>query len=179
MRAKTRNQGNVKLIAGALAFVFLVIGIFVGNSISGYYVYQVDMNVADLPSTSTDGFTEVGISIAPMEILLTGSCRRMSVMTSAEQIASIDLAIRRMEAPRPLAHDIITNEMKVFGIEVLMVKIHSLEDGIYYSNIIFRQNNKVLQMDSKPSDAVAIALRMNAPVYVSDDLLKAEGKAVC
>ena len=176
---KMRPGGGNRLIIVGLIAVFLVAGVFIGNSISGYYTYRIEEDTARIPSLSTDDFTEVSVSIEPAIIYLTGACRQILMVTTLEQTASIDMALRRMQSLRPLAHDIMTKQMKVFGIEILMVKVHTLEEGAYYADIIFRQNNKVLEMDARPSDAIALAIRMNAPIYVSNDLMEDQGEAVC
>ena len=177
----TKRGSGVKSRVGiaAIVVVLLLVGILIGNSISGYYVLRVEEDIGKIPSLSTDDFTEVNVGVEPAIIYLTGDCRQISMVTTLEQTTSIEMAIRNMEGTRPLTHDLITKQMKVFGMEVLMVKIHTLVDGTYYSDLVIRQGAKVLEMDARPSDTIAIALRMNAPIYVSNELMEEEGKAAC
>ena len=178
MSNKTPKNMNMGIVA--LPMVFLFVGVFIGNSISGYYTYRIETDVAGLDCMSIEEFTEIDISVLNEGIIfLTSGCRRMSMLTTPEQTMSIDRALKGMGEPRPLAHDLMSNQIEVFGIEVVMVKIHTFEDGIYYANLILRQNNIVLEMDSRPSDAIAIAVRTGAPIYVSTTLLEEKGKAVC
>jgi len=179
MKSKqTSGQGKV-LIVTALAVALFSLGIFVGNSISGYYAYQVETDMAGIGCLSTDDFSAATISVSDSLVYLTSGCMRMSIVTTPEQTMSIDAGIRKLESERPLAHDIMANQLQVFGIEVAMVKIHTVEDGVYYADLILKSGNKLLRMDARPSDAIAIAVRTNAPVYVSNELMDEEGFAIC
>jgi bifunctional DNase/RNase len=60
-----------------------------------------------------------------------------------------------------------------------MVKIESFSGGAYFAKLLLQQGNKILNLDSRPSDAIAIAVRTNAPVYVSKDIMTMMGENVC
>jgi bifunctional DNase/RNase len=80
---------------------------------------------------------------------------------------------------RPNTHDLMQDELEMFEIKVLMVKIESFHEGTYYSKLILQQNNKILNLDSRPSDAISIAVRFGSPIYIKDDLMKQFGKNIC
>ena len=82
------------------------------------------------------------------------------------------MAMEYLETPRPLTHDLITNLIKGIDANLSAVKIIKLKDGVFYS-ILDIQSNKIGQreIDSRPSDALAIALRMHAPILVSTEIM--------
>jgi bifunctional DNase/RNase len=172
-------MADTKIIAAVIAVVMLAAGIFIGNSISGYYTYRIDTDMLQIDSLSTEGFTEVDVDLNLNELTLTGDCRQISMAISPDQAYSIDMALRKMEGIRPLTHDLMDLQMEVFGIEVVIAKIHTLEEGAYYADLILKQDNRVLTIDARPSDAIALAIRARAPIYVSDSLMEDEGVAAC
>ncbi len=98
--------------------------------------------------------------------------RRLPVLIGAFEAQSIAMAMEYLETPRPLTHDLITNLIKGIDANLSAVKIIKLKDGVFYS-ILDIQSNKIGQreIDSRPSDALAIALRMHAPILVSTEIM--------
>jgi bifunctional DNase/RNase len=85
---------------------------------------------------------------------------------------SIALAIGRVITPRPLTHDLIKNILNSLGIDIIRVVITDIVDNTYYAILHLEDNGKEVPVDSRPSDAVAIALRVNAPIFVEEDILE-------
>ncbi|MEM4703214.1 MAG: DUF151 domain-containing protein [Candidatus Pacearchaeota archaeon] len=77
-----------------------------------------------------------------------------------------------------MTHDIIKNIFEIYDIKVIHVIIHETRDGIYLAKIFLRQGNKILALDSRPSDAIAIALRFDAKIYIKRQVLE-EGENIC
>ncbi len=98
--------------------------------------------------------------------------RRLPVLIGAFEAQSIAMAMEYMETPRPLTHDLITNLIKGIDSKLSAVKIIKLKDGIFYS-ILDIESKKIgrCEIDSRPSDALAIALRMHAPIFVSTKIM--------
>ena len=98
--------------------------------------------------------------------------RRLPVLIGAFEAQSIAMAMEYMETPRPLTHDLITNLIKGIDANLSAVKIIKLKDGVFYS-VLDIQSNKIghREIDSRPSDALAIALRMHAPILISNDIM--------
>ena len=98
--------------------------------------------------------------------------RRLPVLIGAFEAQSIAMAMEYMETPRPLTHDLITN--LIYGIDANLsaVKIIKLKDGVFYS-VLDIQSSTIghREIDSRPSDALAIALRMHAPILVSTEIM--------
>ena len=98
--------------------------------------------------------------------------RSLPVLIGAFEAQSIAMAMEYMETPRPLTHDLITNLIKGIDANLSAVKIIKLKDGVFYS-VLDIQSNTIGQreIDSRPSDALAIALRMHAPILVSTEIM--------
>lgn len=89
---------------------------------------------------------------------------------SAEALA-IALELRGEKPPRPLTHDLMRNILDELGVRVVRVVIHDLVDRTYYAYITLETPFGMRDIDSRPSDALALALRANAPVYVSGNVV--------
>lgn len=85
---------------------------------------------------------------------------------------SIALAIGKVMTPRPLTHDLIKNIFDVLSVKVTRIVITEIIDNTYYALIYASSSGKELLIDSRPSDAVAVALRVGAPIFVSSDVLE-------
>jgi bifunctional DNase/RNase len=88
---------------------------------------------------------------------------------------AITLQLQGMEAPRPLTHDLLKNVLETLGGEVQYVVINGLEKNTYYARIILELDDEILEIDSRPSDAIALAVRVDAPIYVADEVMELAG----
>ena len=89
--------------------------------------------------------------------------------------ASINAAMTGMKPPRPLTHDLFLLTLEAFGAEIRRAVITKLEDDVYYARLIMEAQNevmerKIVELDARPSDSVALAVRAEAPIYVVRDL---------
>ena len=98
--------------------------------------------------------------------------RRLPVLVGAYEAQAIAMAMEYMETPRPLTHDLIVNTVQGVGGKLSAVKITKLENGVFYS-ILDLQVEKLgnFQIDSRPSDALAVALRMHSPIMVAEEVM--------
>jgi hypothetical protein len=81
------------------------------------------------------------------------------------------MALSNMKASRPLTHDLIVGIFDRLEIEIARVVISDLIDNTFYASLYLLHNGKEFHIDSRPSDAIAIALRIGAPVFVEEDVL--------
>ena len=88
---------------------------------------------------------------------------------------AIALELSGASIARPLTHDLIKNLLDTLEAEVCMVIIHDLRDSTFYGQIILKWQENTLEIDSRPSDAIAVALRANAPIFVSDEVIDEAG----
>ena len=99
--------------------------------------------------------------------------RILPVLVGAYEAQSIAMAMEFVETPRPLTHDLIVNMINEIEGKISAIKITKVEDGIYFSSIDI--DSKIFgnkKIDSRPSDALAIALRVHAPILVASDVMK-------
>jgi uncharacterized protein len=86
---------------------------------------------------------------------------------------AIALEVEKAQAPRPLTHDLLKNLVHGLNAQVQRVVVTELKDDTFYAVIWIEQNGEVVAMDSRPSDALALALRADCPIYVDEDVLRA------
>lgn len=102
--------------------------------------------------------------------------RKLPIVIGAFEAQSIAIALESdIKPPRPLTHDLFKNFCDQFSIKIKQVIIHKLVDGVFYSSIIAEQNNHEEIVEARTSDAIALALRFNAPVFTYKDILKKAG----
>lgn len=98
--------------------------------------------------------------------------RKLPIVIGSFEAQSIAIALdSEMMTPRPLTHDLLNNILIGFEIEVVEVVIHAYQDNIFYSKLILQKGNEVVEMDSRTSDAVAVAIRANVPIYTYSKIL--------
>jgi len=85
---------------------------------------------------------------------------------------SIALALGRVITPRPLTHDLLKNILTTLDVGVSRIVVTDIIDNTYYASIYLLKGSKEIPVDSRPSDAVAIALRLHVPIFVEDDILE-------
>lgn len=100
--------------------------------------------------------------------------RQFPIVIGEFEAASIDRRVRGGETPRPLTHDLLINSVEELGGELDSILIDNLEDGIYYAKLRMRRGGDWLEVDSRPSDAIAVAVACDPPlpIYVAEDVLQ-------
>lgn len=102
--------------------------------------------------------------------------RRLPIVIGRFEAQSIAIAIEDGLVPdRPLSHDLFTTIALTFNLYLKSVIIHKLKEGVFYSYLNFEQDGITNQIDSRTSDAVALALRFNCPIFTSEEILKKAG----
>jgi len=102
--------------------------------------------------------------------------RQLPIVIGAAEAQSIAIALEKeIQPPRPLTHDLFRNLANNFNIKVKQVIIHKLIDGIFYSSLICESEGVEKIIDSRTSDAIAIALRFRAPIFTYKDILEKAG----
>ncbi len=184
-----------KILIVAILLIGIVAGLLLaGFSPVGMVIYQGknSLDSSDflmIPHLSLDGFSEVVIDVDDVSeaengdgvgfVYLYSNCRRIVMLTSENQVMSIRNGLEGELEFRPSSHDTMKNVFDTFGMDVILVKITHLENDVYFARLFLVQGTRVLNLDSKPTDAIAIALRSGAPIFVSDDLLEQQGEKVC
>jgi len=101
--------------------------------------------------------------------------RRIPIIIGPVEAQAIAIQLEGLKPPRPLTHDLIKNVALAFEIALLEVIIYKLEEGIFYSELLCEMNGKEVRIDSRTSDAVALALRFRCPIYTTEDILLKAG----
>jgi bifunctional DNase/RNase len=101
--------------------------------------------------------------------------RRLPIVIGGFEAQAIAVAMERMAPNRPLTHDLFKNTLESFNIVLKEVVINNLADGIFYSRLICDRNGEQVDIDSRTSDALAMAVRYNCPIYTYEFILDAAG----
>jgi hypothetical protein len=101
--------------------------------------------------------------------------RRLPIVIGGFEAQAIAVAMERMSPNRPLTHDLFKNTLDTFNIALKEVIINNLSDGIFYSRLICERNGELFDIDSRTSDALAMAVRFNCPIYTYEFILDAAG----
>jgi bifunctional DNase/RNase len=104
-----------------------------------------------------------------------GLGRTLPIFIGAPEATAIAFALQGMDTPRPMTHDLIRDLLEALGTDVLRVVITELKTATYFAEIVLRQAEQEIPVSSRPSDAVAVAVRTGAPLFVSDELMDSEG----
>ncbi|MGC9973795.1 MAG: bifunctional nuclease family protein [Gaiellaceae bacterium] len=87
------------------------------------------------------------------------------------EAAAILMKLQETPAPRPMTHDLVADIVQQLGGEVVAITVTELRDSTFYASITVRQNGGEIEIDSRPSDAIAIAMRVDADIYVADEVM--------
>jgi bifunctional DNase/RNase len=131
---------------------------------------------------SLENFTEVEIKINENILTLTdkkNKCNAIIVAIDKTQAYSIEQGIKSEVSFRPMTHDILRDILEEYEIELLFVKITELKRNSYLARMILENENKILNLDLRPSDGIAIAVRKNKPVYVSEQVMRDAAEKIC
>ena len=101
--------------------------------------------------------------------------RRLPIVIGGFEAQAIAVAMERMTPNRPLTHDLFKNALEVFEADLKEVVINNLLDGIFYARLVCIKNGETIEIDSRTSDALAMAVRFNCPIYTYEFILDAAG----
>src|SRR5690606_7510425 len=101
--------------------------------------------------------------------------RRLPIVIGGFEAQAIAVALERMQPSRPLTHDLFANFMATFTIDLLEVIIYKLEEGIFFAKLVCQNGNETIEIDSRTSDALALAVRANCRIYTFENILEVAG----
>ncbi len=104
-----------------------------------------------------------------------GEKRRLPIIIGSFEAQAIAIELEKMKPSRPLTHDLLKNFATTFNISVTEVIIYKFNEGIFYAKLICFNGSREVEIDSRTSDAVAIAVRFKCPIYTYESILKAAG----
>ncbi len=112
------------------------------------------------------------ITRSPIVLLKDSTERRaLPIYIGQEQAKAIMGALENQKPPRPLTHDLIVNVFEAWNMTLEKVIIHSLQKDTFYAALILRHGENKKEIDARPSDAIAVALRTNTPIWVMEEVI--------
>lgn len=100
------------------------------------------------------------------------SLKALPIWIGNPEASSIASVLNKMSLPRPMTHDLLVNVIKDSGAHVSSVSITDLVEGTYFASIELLADDAIKEIDARPSDAIAVALRLNLPIFVSEEVLE-------
>jgi uncharacterized protein len=101
--------------------------------------------------------------------------RRLPIVIGGFEAQAIAVALERMQPSRPLTHDLMKNFMMAFSVDLHEVVICDLQEGIFYSKLLCSNEKDTVEIDSRTSDALALAVRFGCPIYTYENILDSAG----
>ena len=101
--------------------------------------------------------------------------RYLPIWIGPYEAESITIALQEIEVSRPQTHDLIKSILNHLNARLLRVEVLSLKDDVFYGNLIVETDNQTIEIDSRPSDALAIAVRMHAKILIAEEVMNSAG----
>ncbi|MEM5802102.1 MAG: bifunctional nuclease family protein [Candidatus Aenigmatarchaeota archaeon] len=173
---------NREIIFFAIAIAVLIFSVY-----SFLKTQNINLKIGEeisLPDISTVGYSKFTVEASVTQntgiVTLTSGCYQIVANTEPHQALSIADGMAGKIGFRPNTHDLIAASFKNLGIKVLMVKIVDLRNNTFIADLILQQGDNILTLDARPSDAIALAVRMNVTnFYIKDEILKTQGRNIC
>ncbi|HAL64774.1 MAG: Uncharacterized protein XD81_0359 [Bacteroidetes bacterium 38_7] len=104
-----------------------------------------------------------------------GGKRRLPIIIGSAEAQAIAIELEKMKPARPLTHDLFKTFAETFGVRIIEVFINKFIEGVFHAVLICDDGHNIIEIDSRTSDAVALALRFNCPIYTTEEILEAAG----
>lgn len=101
--------------------------------------------------------------------------RRIPIIVGGFEAQAIAIELEGLAPPRPLTHDLFKNFAESYGIKLIEVNIHKLEDGVFFANILCDNGGQRMILDARTSDAIALALRFRCPIFTTEEIVEKAG----
>jgi bifunctional DNase/RNase len=134
----------------------------------------------DLPQGKVMAMVEVSIDSIRVSLMSQhrvvilkdmASDRYLPIWIGPSEADAITVELQNMEVARPLTHDLLKSVILTMGGQVKYIVVSNLEEDIFYARILIEVNGKELEVDSRPSDAIALAVRVQVPIYVEEKVM--------
>jgi len=132
-------------------------------------VYRIQMEILGLSTSPSSGGA---YALILNEI---DGKRRLPIIIGSFEAQAIALEMEHIQPPRPMTHDLIKAVIEGLNAWVKQVVINDLKDGTFYAQVVCENEGSEVALDARPSDAIAIAVRFNAPIYVNEPVLQEAG----
>jgi len=120
-------------------------------------------------------FSQVQAGAYALVLAEENGARRVPIIIGTPEAQSIAIFLEGLQPPRPLTHDLFITFMEQVNVTLKEIFIYQFADGVFYSELIFINNGKEIKIDSRTSDAIALAVRAGAPIYATEEVMKEAG----
>ncbi len=103
------------------------------------------------------------------------SRRRLPIVIGSNEAQAIAVGIERQQNSRPLTHDLLLKFANTFNVKILEVVINRFRDGVFYAMLVCQQGNEMVLIDARPSDAIALAVRLGCEIYAYENVMQEAG----
>lgn len=100
--------------------------------------------------------------------------RQLAVIIGTTEAQAILLELRGIRSPRPLSHQLFASVIEALNVRLLRILIYKVEKGLFYSYLFLQAENSIIRVDARTSDAIAIAMYLQSPIFIYEDLLERE-----
>ncbi|MGN0236476.1 MAG: bifunctional nuclease domain-containing protein [Lepagella sp.] len=104
-----------------------------------------------------------------------GGTRRIPIIIGFPEAQAIECKLQNIVVPRPLTHDLAINMLSAYGIQVVEANIYKLPNGVFAAELVLSDGNEVKVVDSRSSDAIALAIRVGAPIFTTPEVMAEAG----
>lgn len=120
-------------------------------------------------------YNQIEAGVYALILQQVGTRRRIPIIIGFPEAQAIQCKLQEVVTPRPLTHDTMASALAAFGISLREVMIRRLPDGVFAADMIFENGEREISIDSRSSDAIALAIRVQAPIYTSPQVLREAG----
>ncbi|MDR1367280.1 MAG: bifunctional nuclease family protein [Candidatus Accumulibacter sp.] len=120
-------------------------------------------------------FSQVQTGAYALILAEEGGSRRIPIIIGTPEAQSIAIYLEKLQPPRPLTHDFFIAFAQNMNVRIKHIYIHSYIDGIFHSQVIFETEERTFAMDARTSDAIALAIRCDAPIFIDEDIMNEAG----
>jgi bifunctional DNase/RNase len=117
-------------------------------------------------------FSQVQAGAYALVLTEENGSRRVPIIIGTPEAQSIAITLEGLIPPRPLTHDLFITFAKSLNAELKQVNIYKYEDGVFYSELVFDTKEKSICIDARTSDAISLAVRTNAPIFIPEEIMK-------
>ncbi|GMV97460.1 MAG: bifunctional nuclease family protein [Phycisphaerae bacterium] len=101
-----------------------------------------------------------------------GGTRQFPIVIGMSEAYAIDRRVKNTPTPRPLTHDLLANLIRELNAELEKIVVHDLREHTFFAKLVIRHNGSVVEVDSRPSDAIALGVASDTPIYVEESVLR-------
>ncbi|MHC4480265.1 MAG: bifunctional nuclease family protein [Planctomycetota bacterium] len=102
--------------------------------------------------------------------------RKMPIVIGLSEVFAIHRVVNDEPPPRPLTHELFGHVLDALGVSIQRIVVNALNEGVYYGRLVLKQNGQTYDIDSRPSDAIALAVQKGAPIFVEEEVLESAAR---